>query len=342
MSLLRVLREALGECKARSFQLMGEDLWLLSGASLRGLASAYETELQARVPPELRGPFEREQAAVLAQSHGFLRGYNRNIHTRIRGYLALGRMCHHEYPWPVVAILGICQVLRGVDRARVFGLLGRLASRVGFTSLEEVAGGLGDILLRTNRGIFADSVPTVLYALRCHGLRARGAPALAEALLGGPLPLLMDEESRALARALYDAFAISPGEERYARLSALTLEHFAREQAVFSYHIGAPRGPVRQSAVARRLTTVSEVVAPAVERGITGRRLAFRPYRLPPGFAMADHEARVRELGRAFVTSITFDLPSYRVALEYVLTRFGKKHESAGARFQPGGTPPPE
>jgi hypothetical protein len=341
MSLLRAVSLLLAERPPRSFQLMGEDLWLLSAAALREGLAAYDAELERTVPRELRGDFEREQTAVLTRAHGWLRRYNRTIHGRIRGYLSLGRACHFEYPWPVVAVLGICQVLRGVDRSRVYGLLGRLASRAGYTLLEEIAGGMGDVLLRTNRGIFADSIPTVLYSLRCHDLRTAGKSHLAEALLVGPLPALMDEESRSLCRTLYEALAIDDGEARFRRLADLTLVHFAREQAIFSYHMGPPPpARRRRSALVERLSRVSEVVAPAIEESRRGPRLVFRPYALPKGFAMADHETRVREFGRAFVTSVTRTLPEYRAALRYVLTRFGKKGEAGGARFAPGGTPP--
>src|SRR5205814_1929970 len=132
-------------------------------------------ELERTVPAAERALFEREQVEVLRAAHGWLRTYNRNIHGRIRGYLALGRAVHFEYPWPIVAVLGICQVLEGVDRTRVYGLLGRALRLAGYTALEEVAGGIGDVLLRTNRGIFADSVPTVLYALRRHRVREDAA-----------------------------------------------------------------------------------------------------------------------------------------------------------------------
>jgi hypothetical protein len=250
------------------------------------------------------------------------------VHTRISGYLELGRRCDFRYPWPVVAILCICQVLTGISRNRLYGLVGRAAGRAGFHLLEEMVEGTEDVLRRTNRGIFADSVPTVLWALRAHRLAEAGRGELAEALLDGPLPPLMDAESRALAGALARGLTEPDAAARFAGLSKLTLRHFAREQAIFSYHMG--RKSPREAALVTRLSSVKEVPAPVIARGLLGaRRVAFRAYAMPPGFDMRDHDARVREFGRAFVTSITQDPDDYRTAAEWVIARFGKRGETA-------------
>src|SRR4051794_10478568 len=112
MSLVDGLGELLG-APCASFQLMGEDLAILPGARLRAAADAYEAGLQ-RLPAALRAPFERAQQDWLGEAHGFLRRYNRSLDTRLRGYLALGRRLGFAYPWPVVAMLGICQVMTGL------------------------------------------------------------------------------------------------------------------------------------------------------------------------------------------------------------------------------------
>jgi len=331
VTLVDVLRGRLGDPDAASFQLMGEDFALLSGAELRRAAGDYEREL-ATVPAPLREAFEREQWSLASEAHAFLRRYNRSVHARLAGYLEVGRRLRFQYPWPVVAMLGICQVITGIQRNRVYGLFGDAARRLGFRALEHLVEGTEDVLRRTNRGIFADSVPTVLLALRVDALRGRGEGPLAQALLEGPLPPLMDAESRGLARALADGLALDDGAERFATLSALTLRHFAREQAIFTYHMGAPGR--RESRWVERLSEVREVPAPVIARGLTGRRrIAFKPFRLSPGFDMRDHQARVREFGRAFVSSVTGDLEDYRVAADYVVARFGKRGERAEIDF---------
>lgn len=323
-SLIESLRDALGNARAASFQLMGEDLSLVTGARLRAAAARYEAELSS-VPPALRARFEAEQAAFAREAHTWLRRYNRSLHGRVHGYIALGRRLELAYPWPVVALLGLCDVIEGIHRDHLYGILGDAVARIplpGFDVLAKVIDGVDDILRRTNRSIFADSVPTVLFALRAHELRRAGEAALAEALLGGPLPLLFDEENRRLARAIYDGLAIDDAALRFTRLSALTLEHFGREQAIFSYHLGAAekRGG---SQLVRRLTRMKRVQAPVIERGLRGPRVVFRDFELPAGFDMRDHQARVEIFGRAFVHSVTQSHEDYQVAARYVEQRFG-------------------
>jgi hypothetical protein len=301
-----MLVDALGD-GARSFQLMGEDLALVRGRALRDAGLAWEAELE-KLPAGLRGEFEREDAELAAQAHRWLRKYNRNLHTRVAGYLALGRRCDFRYPWPVVAILGICQVMTAFERNRVFGLAGRLWPLLG-----KIVDGSEDILRRTNRGIFADSVPTVLRALRADELRRAGRSELGDALIDGPTPPLMDAESRHLARALYQ------GLDSFAALSALTLEHFSREQAIFSHHMGPKRA--REGQLVGFLSSPKSVPAPVVANG----KVMFRSYALPRGFDMRDHDVRVREFGRAFVESLTRSEADYRVAVKYVLDRFGTR-----------------
>jgi len=308
---------------AHSFQLMGEDLALLPGARLRAAAASYEEAL-ARIPASLRDPFEREQAAVLREAHGFLRKHNRTVHTRLAGYLEPGRRCDFEYPWPVVAMLGICQVLSGLHRNRLYGLFVPAAQRIGYPALAHLVEGTDDALRRTNRGIFADSVPLVLLVLHAQALRARGQAELAAALLEGPLPPVLDQESRALARGLFDGLAEPDRARRFAGLAALTLRHFGREQAIFTHHLG-PRSARRRRdpPLLARLFALESVPAPVVEQGRRGRRVVFRPFALPPGFDVRDHAARVAAFGRAFVSSVTSDPDDYRAAVRYVIERFG-------------------
>lgn len=325
MALVDELREAAGRGEAQSFELMGEGLALLRGAHLRRAADAYAADME-RVPERLRPAFEREQERVLSEAHHWLRRYNRSVHTRLRGYLELGRRCGFAYPWPVVAMLGICQVQSGLARSHAYALLGIAARRLRYRLLEELAEGIGDVLRRTNRGIFADSVPTVLYALHCTALRRQGDGELADALLTGPLPPVMDEECRALARELDRLLGGVNGPPRFQALAELTRRHFSREQEIFSHHIGVrpDRSPRPVRGLVRRLTGLTEVPAPEVVRSAGGRRLVFRPYRLPPGFDIRDHAARVTEFRRAFVESVTGSEEDYQAAVDYVERRFGQ------------------
>jgi hypothetical protein len=319
MSLVGALREIVGDAGTPSFRLMGEDLALLPGASLRRAAALYEEALARDVPKALHTAFELEQASFLRESHAFLRRHNRNMHARVRGYLELARACRFEYPWPVVAILGVCQVMGGIERNHAYGVLGRAARGLGYGDLERLIDGIDDVLRRTNRGIFADSVPTVLFALRCRALREAGQGALADALLRGPAPLLMDEETRAIAGALCDGLVIPNDEARFQTLAELTARHFAREQAIFTHHLGSGRG---SRGVLARLTTPRRIPAPIVVQTSRGRRVVFRPYALPPGFRMTDHDARVEVFRRAFVRSVTADRADYQAAARYAEARF--------------------
>jgi hypothetical protein len=329
MALVDRLRSRLSDARAGSFQIMGKDLALLSNTDLLAAADDWEAAL-ARLPPELRADLEREHAEAAVEAHRWLRKHNRSVHTRIAGYVALGRRLSFRYPWPVVAVLGICQVMTGFQRNRLYGLVAHAAGRAGFHSLEQLVEGTEDVLRRTNRGIFADSVPTVLWALRAVALRSAGREALAEALLSGPPPPLMDDESQGLARALAAGLAEPDPAARFAALGALTLRHFAREQAIFTHHMGR-RSP-REAPLTTRLSSVKEVPAPVVERGRLGRpRVVFRPFALPPGFDMRDHEARVREFSRAFVVPVTASRDDYRAAAAFVLARFGGQGGAAVA-----------
>lgn len=332
--LIESLRAQLGP-EAASFQLMGEDLTLLTGADLAAAAAAYEAEVAVLSPP-LRAAFRDEQRRFLGIAHGWLRRYNVSIYSRIRGYLALAALCDFEFPWPVVAVLGLCQVLDGLVRWKAYGVIGRLARRLDGGRLDELALAMDDVLLRTNRGIFADSVPPVLLALHAHTLASRGEAALCHALQTGPQPLLWDQENRALVAALGEALATPDGTERFHRLAALTLQQFGREQAIFTHHMGKGASSRDGSSLLRRLLRVRSVPAPIIEAG----QLVFRPYPLPAGFVYGDHKARVEHFGRAFVRSVTGTIADYQVAVAYVQARFGAGSQAAAHQptFPHGGT----
>lgn len=323
--LLGAVRALVGDEVSESHCLMGEDLVVVTGPMLAAAAADYQAGL-ARLPAELRPAFEAEQQALLVEARSWLRRYNRSVHGRIEGYRALGERCDFAYPWPVVAILGVCQVQQGMLRAHGWALAGAAAARVGSTGLERLAEMTDDVLRRTNRGIFADSVPTVLWALRADALRRSGSTELAEALLDGPLPVVFDERSRRLARGLYDGLAVAGADARFRRLAALTLDHFSREQAIFSHHLGVAAGKAPRPARSwlGRLVQLSSVPAPAIERSASGRRLVFRPFPLPPAFDMRDHAARVTLFGQAFVRSVTDDRDDYATAVDFVRRRFGR------------------
>lgn len=304
MSLISALRARLGDPTASSFQLMGEDLQLLTLADVQAAVAG------STVPPEVAA----EEAALAEEAHRWLKKYNRSLYGRIAGYLELGKHCAFRYPWPVVAILGIVQVISGMDRARLYGLAGRVAARLGRDWYEKLGDGSEDVLRRTNRGIFADSVPTVLRALRAEALAKAGKPALADALIDGRGALLWDEESRLLCRAIFDGLMLPDEAARFHALSAATLRHFAREQAIFTHHIASKNR-------SRKLPAAKSLPAPV----ITGKKLAFAPFPLPRGFDIRDHAARVEVFGRAFVTSVTGSLADYRVATAWVRARFQPK-----------------
>jgi len=328
VSLLDEVRALLGETELASFRLMGEDLVVLGPERLRRAAEAYEAELEKTVPPSLRERLTAERANVLAEAHAFLVRNNVGIHARIRGYLTIGRRVAFEYPWPIVAILGIGEVLRTIRRVHLFGLVGSALERFGFGAIAEAAERSDDILRRTNRGIFADSIPTVLYALRCRDLRTRGDHELAELLLRAPPPIWMDADSMTIVRGIDHGLGLPDPELRFRALSELTLVHFAREQAIFSFHMGGaprskPAGERSRRSLGSRLFEARSFTAPRIVESRGEPRLIYARYPLPPDFSMRDHDARVRIFGDAFVRSITKTRDDYAAAVEWVEEHYG-------------------
>jgi hypothetical protein len=171
--LIDALRRRLADPDASSFQLLGEDLTLLTGDDLLEAGRAWQAALE-RVPAAWRARVAEELTALQREAHRFVRKYNRSVHARLAGYVEIGRRCRFAYPWPVVAILGIEQVLTGMRQNRVYGLVGEAARRLGWRALAQITDGSEDVLRRTNRGIFADSLPPVMLALRAHALRQAG------------------------------------------------------------------------------------------------------------------------------------------------------------------------
>src|SRR5258705_3181939 len=123
MSLVRVLRALSGDPSAPSFRLSAEDLALLPASALARAALLHRAELEARVPAELHARYDDEAAALARDAHDLLRRYNRSLHARVFGYLTLAKRSGFLYPWPVVAVLGICQVLEGMGKNHTYVLM---------------------------------------------------------------------------------------------------------------------------------------------------------------------------------------------------------------------------
>src|SRR5262249_28402543 len=96
--LLDALRRRLGYPDAQSFQLMGEDLALLTGEDLVEAGRAWQAALE-RIAPALRARVSDELTELQRQAHRFLRKYNRSVHARLAGYVEIGRRCLFAYPW---------------------------------------------------------------------------------------------------------------------------------------------------------------------------------------------------------------------------------------------------
>ena len=324
MALIDSLRLPLRNPAAQSFILWWDDFQLVGPDELTAALEEHRQGLE-RLGPAQREFLSAAHTAFRKEAHDFLRRHNVNVHRRIAGYLALGRRCQFRYPWPVVAVLGICQVIEGMKKNRSWAMAGDVFSKLGSDALVRLSDNSEDLLRRTNRGIFADSVPTVLYALRVLDHARRGEHELVHLLIHGPLPITFDEESRTIIAEFVAAMLLTDEEMRFARLSKLSLRHFAREQAIFSYHLsGHSSAETKKSGgLGAKLFALREVDAPSIERDKKGRRrLVFSPYKLPRDFDIRDHETRVREFGRAFVSSVTASRDDYQTATDYATRRF--------------------
>lgn len=326
MALIDSIRLPLRNPQAASFQLWWDDFQLLGPDELAAAVDEYRKQSEGLGAAQ-RQFLAQAHAAFRKEAHEFLRRHNTNVHRRIEGYLQLGRRMRFDYPWPTVAVLGICQVIEGMKKNRGWAMAGDMISRLGSDALVKLSDNSEDLLRRTNRGIFADSVPTVLYALRVLDHARRGEHELVNLLVHGPLPITFDEENRAIIAELVAALQLDDADTKFARLSKLTLRHFAREQAIFTYHLsGHLDGEQKKSGgLGSKLFALREVDAPIIERDRKERkRLAFQSYKLPRDFDIRDHETRVREFGRAFVSSVTASREDYQVATDYAVKRFGE------------------
>ncbi len=325
MALIDSLRLPLRNPTAQSFVLWWDDFQLLGPDEL-GAALDEHRRAVDKLGPAQREFLGAAHTAFRREAHEFLRRHNTNVHRRIAGYLALGRRLQFHYPWPTVAVLGICQVIEGMKKNRGWAFAGDMLGKLGSDALIKLSDNSEDLLRRTNRGIFADSVPTVLYALRVFDHARRGEHELVNLLVHGPLPITFDEENRELIAELVAGLQLADADARFARLAKLTLRHFAREQAIFSYHLDGHRhgaADKRSGGLGAKLFRLREVDAPVVVRDRKDRRhLSFEPYQLPRDFDIRDHETRVREFGRAFVSSVTASPEDYKVATEYAVKRF--------------------
>jgi hypothetical protein len=318
---------------AKSFQLQGEDLVLIGGEDLVAAAEDWRHELDARVPVPMQPAFLREQAAAAAEAQRWLRRHNVSLHDRIAGYLALADLVE-DYPWPIVAILGLMEVRGSIRRFGALTAGSPLLARVGQTRWTRMADRTLDILRRTNRGIFADSVPLVLYALHVRALERDGQHELARALVDGPLPPVWDAAQAAVLVRLVDGLREPDPERRFRSLADLTVDQFEREQQVFTHHLGGDRPAAERpnrrpthGAAARLQAWLAppQVRAPRIEHSSGARRLVFAECPLPPEFDLRNHAARVELFSEVFVRSVLGSREDYACA-----SRWCREHATGG------------
>jgi hypothetical protein len=315
---------------AKSFALMGEALLLISGDDLTAAAQAWQRELDERVPTAMHPAFVREQANVAREAHAWMRRYNVSLHDRIRGYLELAERLEHHYPWPIVAILGLVEVRSTLTRLGALTAGSPLLARIGRPRVARIVDRTLDALRRTNRGIFADSVPLILYALHIRQLERDGQLELARALAEGPLPPLWDATQKLVLARLLAGLAEPEPERRFRALAELTLEQFEREQQVFTHHlVGDPPATDKPAnkppskplggpaAWLQRWLAPPAVNAPRIEGSAGARRLVFAPTPLPPGFDLRDHGARVELFSDLFVRSVLGSRADYEAAARW-------------------------
>jgi hypothetical protein len=317
MPLNESLQRALAPADASSFRLTNDELWLVTGADLKKAADEYE-QAMSRLKPDLRKRVAEEHVELATATWKWLRRFNISMEERMAGYSAMGRAFGWEYPWPAVAVLGVMTVRGGVRQSELIRLAGSAVRLV-----LEVGDWMQDVLRRTNRQIFCDSIPSALWALRCHGLRQAGESMVADALLDGPLPPAMDEECRSVIRNLDASLRLEKSEERFVALTEMTMKQFDREQAVFTAGMGSMRNGRIPSWEPWRLrfTRLKKVDAPVIRGG----KLVFEPYALPKDFEVRNHGQRTEIFGKAFVRAITGSMTDFRVAVDEVAKRFPPK-----------------
>lgn len=308
---------------------MSEALLLIDGPDLAAVARGWQRELDERVAPALQPAFMREQATAVAEAHRFSQRYNVSLGDRIRGYLELAERLDHQYPWPIVAILGLMEVRSSLTRFGALTAGSPLLARLGVDRFNRMADRTLDTLRRTNRGIFADSVPLVLYASHVRSLERGGQIELARALAQGPLPPLWDATQKAVLARLLAGLAEDDPERRFRMLAELTCDQFEREQRVFTHHLGGdrpaankpPRQPARgPGAWLQGWLAPPQVTAPQIEGPVGARRLVFVPKPLPSDFDLRDHTARVELFSELFVRSVLGSRADYEAAIRWSKT----------------------
>jgi hypothetical protein len=298
---------------------------LLGGEDLLAAAEDWRRELDERVPAAMQPAFLHEQTVATAEAQRWLRRHNVSLHDRIAGYLALADQVQ-DYPWPIVAILGLMEVRGSISRFGALTAGSPLLARFGQTRWTRIADRTLDVLRRTNRGIFADSVPLVLYALHVRALERDNQPELARALVEGPLPPVWDAAQKTVLARLVDGLREPDPERRFRALAELTVDQFEREQQVFTHHLGgdrpAAKRPARRptgKAAARVQAWLAppHVRAPRIERSSGARQLVFAEYPLPPEFDLRNHAARVELFSDVFVRSVLGSRDDYACAARW-------------------------
>jgi hypothetical protein len=317
MPLTDALRRSLEPADTSSFRLSSDELWLVTGADLKKAADEYEQSM-GRVKPDLRKRLAEEHLELATACWKWLRRFNISLEERLAGYSAMGRAFGWEYPWPAVAVLSMMTLRRGLRQSEALRL-GGLAAR----PVLEVGDWIQDVLRRCNRGMFADGIPTALWALRCHGLRQAGEGMVADALLDGPLPLAMDEECRSVMRNLDASLKLESAAERFTALTQMTAKQLDREQAVVTAHLGAMRNGRNPSWEPWRVrfTRMKKVEAPVIRGG----KVAFETFALPKDFELRNHGQRTEVFGQAFLKPLTGSIADFQIAVAEVARRFPPK-----------------
>jgi hypothetical protein len=317
MPLTDAMKRSLEPADASSFRLSSDELWLVTGADLKKAADEYEKAM-SQVKPDLRKRVVDEHLELATASWKWLRKHNVSLEERLAGYSAMGRAFGWEYPWPAVAVLSTLTLRTGLRRSEAMRAAG-LAVR----PVLEVGDWLQDVLRRSNRGMFADAIPTALWALRCHGLRQKGEGMVAEALLDGPLPPAMDEECRSVIRNLDASLRLESAQERFVALTNMTSKQLDREQAVITAALGSMRNGRNPSWEPWRLrfTRMKKVEAPVVRGG----KVVFEDFALPKEFEVRSHGERLAVFEKAYLKPLTGSIADFKVAAAEVARRFPPK-----------------
>jgi hypothetical protein len=317
MPLSDALRRSLEPADTSSFRLSADEIWLVTGADVKKAAEEYDQAI-SRVKPDLRKRLLDEHVELATACWKWLRRFNVSLEERLAGYSAMGRAFGWEYPWPAVAVLSMMTLRHGLRQSEKMRL-GGLAVR----PVLEVGDWLQDVLRRSNRGMFADAIPTAIWALRCFGLRQAGEGMVADALLDGPLPPAMDEECRSVMRNLDASLRLESAEARFVALTQMTTKQLDREQAVVTASLGGMRNGRNPSWEPWRIrfTRMKKLEAPVVRGG----KISFEPFALPKDFEIRNHGQRAEIVGQAFARPITGSIADFKIAVAEVARRFPPK-----------------